>query len=147
MTYIMQLKRILLVIGVIALIGLGVTIVQDQSATNSNSNTADLQNEQSGFIITTEIDTGTESKSYEARIQEETKALALLKEIAQTNNLTLDIKSYDFGDLVEGINGVKGDTATGFYWSFYVNDEMATVGAGEYVIKEGDRIAWKYQKL
>lgn len=143
----MQLKRILLVIGVIALIGLGVSIVQDRNATNSNTNTTDLQNEQSGFVIATEIDTGAESKSYEARVQNGTKALALLKEIAQTNNFTLEIKSYDFGDLVEGINGIKGDTATGFYWSFYVNDEMATIGAGDYVVQEGDRIAWKYQKL
>jgi hypothetical protein len=52
----------------------------------------------------------------------------------------------EYGELVDSIEGHKGGTE-GKYWSFYVNGEMAQVGAGSYVQKEGDFIEWKFQKL
>ena len=52
----------------------------------------------------------------------------------------------EYGELVDSIEGHKGGTE-GKYWSFYVNGEMAQVGAGAYVQKEGDWIEWKFQKL
>lgn len=52
----------------------------------------------------------------------------------------------EYGELVDSIEGHKGGT-DGKYWSFYVNGEMAQVGAGAYLQEEGDVIEWKFQKL
>lgn len=52
----------------------------------------------------------------------------------------------EYGELVDSIEGHKGG-ANGNYWSFYVNGEMAQVGAGSYIQQEGDWIEWKFQKL
>lgn len=52
----------------------------------------------------------------------------------------------EYGQLIDSIEGHKGG-ADGKYWSFYVNGEMAQVGAGDYVQKKGDVIEWKFQKL
>ena len=51
-----------------------------------------------------------------------------------------------YGTLVTSIEGHAGGTE-GKYWSFYVNDEMAQVGADSYIQQEGDWIEWKFQKL
>lgn len=52
----------------------------------------------------------------------------------------------EYGELVDSIEGHKGGT-DGKYWSFYVNGQMAEVGAGSYIQKEGDTVTWKFQKL
>lgn len=52
----------------------------------------------------------------------------------------------EYGELVDSIEGHKGGT-DGKYWSFYVNGEMAQVGADAYIQQEGDLIEWKFQKL
>lgn len=56
------------------------------------------------------------------------------------------VSESEYGELVESIEGHKSGT-DGNYWSFYVNGEMAQVGAGAYVQEEGDVIEWKFQKL
>lgn len=56
------------------------------------------------------------------------------------------VKDTEYGKLVEAIAGNTNGT-DGKYWSFYVNDEMAQVGAGSYAQKKGDVITWKFQKL
>jgi hypothetical protein len=46
---------------------------------------------------------------------------------------------------VSGINNIGemdfGDVSG---WTYTVNGEVATVGASEYVLKDGDVIEWKY---
>lgn len=128
------------------LIGGGAVVWSNNSQQTNNANQV-VNNQKTGFVVKTTIDSGSSNRTFDAQAQEGTSALALLKNIAAINSVDLQIKSYDFGDLVEGIDGVVGDTATGYYWSFYVNDEMASVGAGDYIVKQGDKIAWKYQKL
>ena len=51
------------------------------------------------------------------------------------------------GDMafVESLDGMAGDAATNKYWMLYVNDDLATVGAGAYIIQNGDFIEWRYQ--
>lgn len=47
---------------------------------------------------------------------------------------------------VIGINGIKADKDNKEYWAFYVNDKPATVGAGSYKLKSGDKIEWKVER-
>lgn len=66
-------------------------------------------------------------------------ALALLK--AEADVVTKDSA---YGPYVDTINGVVGGT-DGKYWAFYVNGQMAQVGADAYVTKAGDKIEWKFE--
>ena len=66
-------------------------------------------------------------------------ALALLQSHEQVT-----VKSSSYGPYVDAIDGVQGGTS-GKYWTFYVNGKQATVGAGAYVTKNGDKIEWKFE--
>lgn len=69
-------------------------------------------------------------------------ALVQLKETADG----VVTKSSSYGDYVDGIGERKGGT-DGKYWSFYVDGKMASVGAGAYVSKGGEKIEWKFEKV
>ena len=67
-------------------------------------------------------------------------ALDLLQESTQ-----VEYKEYDFGVLVTAINGVQADSE--HYWALYINDEYATAGASETILKTGDIMTWKYEAI
>jgi hypothetical protein len=52
-------------------------------------------------------------------------------------------KESSYGEFVASINGQDGGGKK--YWTFYVNGEMAQVGAGAYQAKNTDKIEWKLQ--
>ncbi len=56
----------------------------------------------------------------------------------------VETKSSSMGDYVDSINGIKGGTE-GKYWLFYVNGEMPTLGADQYITATGDSVEWKLQ--
>jgi hypothetical protein len=47
---------------------------------------------------------------------------------------------------VTEINGIVASDAKKEYWAFYINGKMAEVGAGSYILKNGDKIEWKIEK-
>lgn len=55
-------------------------------------------------------------------------------------------KQSDYGELVISIEGYDSGTDSK-YWSFYIDNKMAEVGAGSYIQKGGERIEWKFQRL
>ena len=65
-------------------------------------------------------------------------ALTLLKRYA-----TVKTKHYSFGDLVTAIDGTAGNGPK--YWTFYINGQEASVGAGAYITKNSDILDWKLQ--
>lgn len=70
--------------------------------------------------------------------QDGKNALELLKSHADVQT-----QSSSYGEFVAAVNGQDGGGTK--YWSFYVNGEMAQVGAGAYVTKSSDKIEWKLQ--
>lgn len=54
-------------------------------------------------------------------------------------------KEYDFGVMVESINGVKADAS--HYWALYVNDEYAQAGASQMSVKTGDVVRWSLEEI
>ena len=46
---------------------------------------------------------------------------------------------------VTSIAGRAADAAANEFWGFYVNGEMAPVGAGSFVTEDGDVITWKLE--
>ncbi len=74
-----------------------------------------------------------------------TTALDLLKRLSLQQNMPIQTKQYDFGTLVESVNGVKnGDNNS--YWLYYVNDQQPTVSMDSYVVKPGDVIEMRFEK-
>lgn len=67
-------------------------------------------------------------------------ALNLLKQLHQ-----VETKKFDFGEMVQSINGISADSK--HFWSFYVNNAISTVGAGEYTTKTSDVIVWKLEEI
>jgi len=67
-------------------------------------------------------------------------ALQILKEQHQ-----VETETYDFGELVTAIDGKK--SGDGQYWAFYINGELASVGAGEYQTQSSDLIEWRLESL
>jgi len=78
--------------------------------------------------------------SYEGR--EGVDAMTLLKE-------KFEVRTKDFGpglgEFVEAIEGITPDSDE--FWAFIVNGEAATVGASQYVTKNGDLIEWRLEKI
>lgn len=46
------------------------------------------------------------------------------------------------GGLVSSIEGHEQDETESNYWLYTVNDEQPTVGAADYVLKDGDEVKW-----
>jgi uncharacterized protein YxeA len=96
------------------------------------------QNEQKPADDSTKIAKAeTSSVSYDG--QEGKTALELLKQ-----NAEVVTKDSAYGPYVDSINNVQGGT-DGKYWAFYVNGQMAQVGADAYQTKTGDKIEWKFE--
>lgn len=69
----------------------------------------------------------------------------VLEGVAKQEEWKVDVKQYDFGVFVTGINGVGGDTAKG--WLYYVNGKAGTVAADQQLVVDGDKVEWKYEAV
>lgn len=59
---------------------------------------------------------------------------------------TLEFKATHYiglGYFVQEINGRKN--TGGNYWILYINGLYSAVGVSQYILKEGDKIEWKYE--
>lgn len=45
------------------------------------------------------------------------------------------------------LKGISQDTDANQYWMYYVNGEMAEVGIGDYEVKDGDKIEFKFEQM
>ena len=83
-------------------------------------------------------------KSSEFQIEEGDTALGVLREASSKYNFQLEVKN---GYYVLGINNLYekefGDLSG---WMYYINGVSASVGANEYVLKDGDVIEWRYTR-
>jgi len=130
-----------LVVVLLGVAGAGAYIVQrDDNAANvapeasQSTQQADTTNNEALLIQE-------EGKVVSYDGEEGISALVTLKSLA---TVTTDMS--DFGEFVTSINGVSADGSTEF-WGFYVNGEMAKVGAGSYIAKAGDAIEWRIEKV
>ncbi|MBE4907138.1 DUF4430 domain-containing protein [Bacillus luteolus] len=68
-------------------------------------------------------------------------ALDLLTVVLGHDKLETSVSEY--GIMINGISGIAAEGT--YYWAFYVNGEMASVGADSYKLKAGDQITFKYE--
>lgn len=63
-----------------------------------------------------------------------------------TTLLELMQEHYDIEEengMITSIEGYSQDENLGAYWMFDINDQQSTVGAGEYVLQDGDEVEWE----
>lgn len=61
----------------------------------------------------------------------------------ETANVTYT--THAFGRFIQSINGVGNNAGgNGYYWQYWVNNQLAPVAADYYVLSDGDGILWKY---
>ncbi len=55
----------------------------------------------------------------------------------------VETKTYPMGQMVTGI-GNRKNGLEGHYWTYYINGAAAAESADKYVVKQGDRIEWRF---
>ncbi|MBI5127281.1 DUF4430 domain-containing protein [Candidatus Roizmanbacteria bacterium] len=90
--------------------------------------------------ITVFLKTDTGDQYLELRTKKGNTALQLTQE-----RMDVDVRGEGKNAYVTGINGREADSKKKEYWAFYVNGKPAEVGAGSYILKQGDKIEWKIE--
>jgi len=99
---------------------------------------------QKEIIVDVRIDYGSEdAQSFPGEVlRQGDTALDLLYEIERKHGVSVEIREFPgLGVFVEAIHGVHN--SSNVYWQFWINDAYAKVGAGQYVLQEGDKVLWK----
>ncbi len=137
-------------LGVLALLAvsvffLGNTVVKDVSR--------DAEQASAGIVagakavrqeVTVSIIGGAQNRQMTFDLTPGATALDLMLRAGQRENFAIETKQYDFGTIVEAIEGTRGGDE-GRYWLYYVNGEQATVGADAYLVKSGDLIEFRFE--
>lgn len=99
------------------------------------------------FVVNLEIDYGNDQKERfeNVKMEEGATALGVLEKAARDNNFELKIKESSLGPFIEKIKNLSGDE--NHFWAFLVNGKMSEVGAGAYLIQNGDKIEFIYTKM
>lgn len=92
------------------------------------------------FSITQKIDSGT--KAGVSQVIPVTSGDTVLTALSKSQKVIT--KVYSFGTSVESINEVTSGT-NNKYWIYYVNSQMANIGADRYSLKPGDLVEWKFE--
>jgi len=139
--------KILIGIGLISVIGIGVWGIDTQLKIEKLTPAAAIQpktiapiEEKAILIIDDEI---REPQTFEMKVKEKTTVFDLLKQ----TGIVLDYAEYDMGIWIEAIGGLQNNKKEKKNWMYYVNGEKANKGAGEQIVKPGDKIEWKYEKV
>lgn len=146
-----NMSKIIIGVAILVVIIIAGALVQNNSEEDNANNATNTVNEAaedtSDLSITTVIDNGDTTASYDKKVSSGTTALEVINLIATDDGIVLGTTEYDFGTIIDSIDGVGDDTEDGKYWSFYVNDELSSVGMGDYPVNDDDSILMKYQAL
>ena len=110
---------------------------------NEDENNNVVEDFEKEISVSLKIISGENEKKYKLdNISEESTVFDILKEsieIEYNNN-------YSYGVFVESINGIKnGDD--GKYWQYYINNTLGDVAADKKILKEGDNVEWRFEKV
>jgi len=72
-------------------------------------------------------------------------AYEALQAAVKNRTWQVEVKQYDFGNLVEAINGQKNTSEKA--WIYFINGQPATQAADKQELKAGDVAEWKYIKI
>ncbi len=115
-------------VAVVATVGITTAVLVNQPQPNQQTTNqeAPAENNNSNYLVSFVADPG---KS----------VLDQLKEKAM-----VETKDSSLGPYVDSINGVVSGT-DGKYWTYYVDGQMAQIGAGEFKTEGGEFVEWKFE--
>ncbi len=137
------MKRDFIIITIISIVAVAVSILLIKSQPSPIKETT-LRQELAKEEITvsqTIIESLKKKKDLgKISVKSGTTALDLLKS-------TIEVSAKGDGEnaFVTAINGREAKQSAKEFWAFYVNGKQAEVGAGSYVLKNGDVIEWKIE--
>ena len=141
-----SLKIILaLAVGMTAGFMLGVSVVS-RSQLNTDIQTIKPSQNSAEVKVSLMLDYGDGKVEtiLDLALSEKTSALDNL--IAATKQKEIQLATKDYGNL--GVLVMKiGDKENGQdqrYWQYWVNNQHANVGAGDYILRSGDVVEWKF---
>ena len=84
-----------------------------------------------------------DTQSFPAEIAwEGSTVFDLLQKMEKRHGVSIETRNFPgVGVFIEAIHGVHNTNQS--YWQFWVNGEYAKVGAGQYALKDGDKVLWK----
>ncbi|MBI2038075.1 MAG: DUF4430 domain-containing protein [Candidatus Magasanikbacteria bacterium] len=121
--------------------------VTSSAGTNTASNTSPLSpppptNSTETIPVTFKI----EDREYNPTVKPGATAYEAMVALRESNEISFSTKVFSgLGHFVEEINSQKNSPSTGFYWTFYINNEEAKVGISNYTLKPNDLITWRYE--
>jgi len=87
------------------------------------------------------------NQQYQMEVTSSSTVYDLMVNLKNKGDVNFTANNYTgMGELIEEINGIKGDTKTNTYWIYYINGKSATEGISSYIVKPNDVITWKYEK-
>ena len=131
-----------LLIGFVLFIALGGIIALSVERSDDTNATTSIDM----VHVATIINDGASQQTYNFEVATGTTALDVLLGVAQANMFEVQTTVYDFGTMVDSINGVGSETSSNKFWIYYINDASATVGASSYIVVDGDTILWKFEE-
>lgn len=134
------------IVGVVFIlaVGFGFYFSETQNDFGANienqENTEELQNNEHLATISVTVNgEDVEGSPVEVELKEEIDLMTYMVQ-------NFDVSGADEG-FITSINEVKQDDSEGLYWLYYINEEMPSVGAGDYVVEDGDLIEWKLESF
>ena len=137
----MKKTLILLSIALLAIIGYG-NYISNQQKTQP---TIEQDQVTSQAQVQTSIYYSDNTANYTTDITVDSTVLSVLKTIASDYQFEIEIQSFDFGDLVQGINGFLASDEKA--WIYYVNGQAGDIGADQKPVLSEDQIEWKYEDI
>jgi len=110
--------------------------------TGSVPATSSQEREEIKVDITIDYGNGDVQSFSEEVIRNGDTVLALLSVLERRYGIITERRNFPgMGVFIEAIHGVHNSNS--FYWQYWVNGEYAKVAAGQYILKDGDKILWK----
>lgn len=101
-----------------------------------------------GFKVELRIDHGSGKFDFRrvAELEKGSTVFDLLSKEREKGELDFAYRDFGkMGALIESIDGYKNGKSRK-YWKFWVNNKFSRVGASNYVLKNKDRVIWRYAK-
>lgn len=150
MKYNLERMKLLLIAVVIIFAGVIVTMINISGSFKNDSDDpinipASVTQQEIKASLSVDYGSG-KSVFYDAvKIQNGETAYSLLVKKMNETNISVQTKSYDYGTMVESVNGVASSQT--YFWSYLVNGQMGNVSADKYVLSPNDKVEWKYTKI
>ena len=104
------------------------------------SESSEIQQDEATIVI----DDGMAISTVSASLAEGMTAFEGLEYAAQEYGYELSVTEYDFGVMVDAVNGMPN--TEDLSWIYFVNGNSGSVGADQYQLNSGDALEWKYIK-